>query len=144
MTQLLGWSGTLFACLGALLMAMRLPASRYAYVCYLAANAALIAYAMLRADYPLLALNVGLTLISVLGAWRWLARREERGPIPVTLECERFARARRAMQATFGPPPAMRTTGSARPRCGGRSVAEPCRTAARKERGDAVVGTAGH
>lgn len=133
MTQLLGWSGTLFACLGALLMAMRLPTSRYAYVCFLAANAALIAYALLRADYPLFALNLGLALISLLGAWRWLAQREERGPIPVTLECERFARARRAMRAT----------GSVRPRCGRLSGAQPCRTVSRKERTEAYAGAAG-
>lgn len=103
MISFLGWSGTLLACVGALLVALKMPLSRYAYVCYLFANALLISYAMLRDDYPVLALNLGLTLISVVGLWRWFRRRERRGPIEVTLECDRFARRQRAARAVFGP-----------------------------------------
>jgi hypothetical protein len=103
MISFLGWSGTVLGCVGALLVALKLPASRYAYVCYLVANALLISYATLRADYPVLVLNLGLTLISLLGLWRWFRTRETRGPVEVSLACEQFARQQRAARAVLGP-----------------------------------------
>lgn len=103
MISWLGWTGTLLACVGALLVALKLPISRYAYICYLIANALLISYAAVRQDYPVLVLNLGLTLISVLGVWCWFGRRERRGVIEITLGCDRFARRQKAMRAALGP-----------------------------------------
>lgn len=114
MISLLGWSGTLLACVGALLMTLRMSVSGYAYACYLVANALSISYATLRNDYPVLALNVGLTLISLLGLWRWSRQHERRGPIEITLECERFARWQKAARAAFGPGFISRSEGHAR------------------------------
>jgi hypothetical protein len=105
MISVIGWSGMLLACVGALLVALKLPMSRYAFVCYFVANAFLIGYATLRRDYPVLALNVCLTFISVIGMWCWFRRRERRGPVPVTIECDRFARWQKSMRATLGSHP---------------------------------------
>lgn len=102
MTDFLGWSGTLLGCIGALLLALNLPISRYAFVCFIAANALLICYASRRADYPVLALYLVMTLISLLGVRRWFRRRVGRGPIEVTLECKEFARRQRAARAILG------------------------------------------
>lgn len=103
MISWLGWMGTLLACAGALLVALKLPISRYAFICYLIANAMLITYAALRQDFPVLVLNLGLTLISLLGLWCWFGRRERQGVIEISLECDRFARQQKAMRAALGP-----------------------------------------
>lgn len=102
MISWLGWMGTFLACAGALLVALKLPSSRYAFICYLIANAMLITYAAVRQDYPMLVLNLGLTLISLLGLWCWFGRRERHGG-EISLECDRFARQQKAMRAALGP-----------------------------------------
>ena len=102
MTSFLGWSGAALGCIGALLLAMKSPASRYIYVCHLSANAFLICYATLRADYPFLVLNLGLALISLLGLWRGFRGRETCGPVEVSLNCEQFARRQKAARALLG------------------------------------------
>lgn len=103
MISWLGWMGTLLACAGALLVALKLPISRYAFICYLIANALFICYAAFRQDYQVLVLNLGLTLISLIGLWCWFRRRERRSGIEITLECDRFARRQKAMRAALGP-----------------------------------------
>jgi hypothetical protein len=102
MMSFVGWTGTVIACIGSLLLALKVPISRYAFVCYLIANALLISYAVLRTDYPLLANYLGLTLISLLGLCRWFTSREGRGSVQVTLECDQFARRQKAIRAAFG------------------------------------------
>lgn len=102
MTDFLGWTGTILGCVGALLLALNVPISRYAFICFIAANVFLISYASRRADYPVLALYLVMTLISLVGVRRWFRRRVGRGPIEVTLECEEFARRQRAARAILG------------------------------------------
>lgn len=70
-THIFEWTGSIFGLLGAFLLAINSPRlSRYGWVAFLAANIAMIAFAVrIQAD-GLLLQQIGFTLTSVIGLYR--------------------------------------------------------------------------
>jgi hypothetical protein len=69
------WAGSILGLLGAFLLATHSPVSRYGWIAFLGANAAMIAFALGIQAWGLLLQQVGFTCTSVLGlcrAWRRL------------------------------------------------------------------------
>lgn len=64
------WSGSLLGLLGAFLLATNTKASKYGWFAFLAANVAMIAFAILIDARGLLLQQVGFTATSLLGIYR--------------------------------------------------------------------------
>jgi hypothetical protein len=64
------WSGSLFGLLGALLLASNSRASKYGWVAFLAANCAMIAFAVAIDARGLLLQQIGFMATSLLGIYR--------------------------------------------------------------------------
>lgn len=64
------WSGSLLGLLGAFLLATNTKASKFGWFAFLAANVAMIAFAMLIDARGLLLQQVGFTATSLLGIYR--------------------------------------------------------------------------
>ncbi|MDR2837756.1 MAG: hypothetical protein LBV49_04185 [Azonexus sp.] len=71
MNSLLQWFGCAFGLLGALLVATNCRFSRWGFVAYLFSNAAWIAYSILIGAPGLLLQQVGFSITSLIGVWRW-------------------------------------------------------------------------
>lgn len=67
------WSGSVIGLLGAGLVASNTTVSGFGFIAFLASNYFWIAYALRVKSRPLLLMQVGFTLTSVLGIVRWLA-----------------------------------------------------------------------
>lgn len=64
------WIGCGFGLLGAALLALNCRVSRYGWLAFLAANAAMLVFAVDHAAYGLLAQQIGFSLTSILGIYR--------------------------------------------------------------------------
>lgn len=69
--ELVGWTGSVLAIVGTLLIALNCDYSRYGFVCNLLSSACLVAYAMLKGALPIATLNAVMVLVSVVGLLRW-------------------------------------------------------------------------
>lgn len=69
-TQLFEWSGSLLGLLGAFLLATHSSLSRYGWYAFLAANVAMICFALQIQAWGLLLQQVGFTATSLLGIHR--------------------------------------------------------------------------
>lgn len=72
---LLEWCGAGLGLLGALLLALNTRHSGWGFVAFLASNVCWIAFALMSGTYGLLTMQVGFTLTSLLGVYRWFGRR---------------------------------------------------------------------
>lgn len=77
MMVILGWSGVLLASLAVTFAMLMRASSRWAYFGYLLAQAPLASYALVRADYPMVALTLVLMLVGLLGLWRGFRHRAQ-------------------------------------------------------------------
>lgn len=73
MISVLGWSGVLLACVGALLLALRMPV---AYLCGVVASALLTSHALARSDYRVMMVCIGAMMVCCFALW--LRRRKRR------------------------------------------------------------------
>lgn len=71
MLSFLEWFGALTGVIGATLVAMNVPASRWAFVVYLVSNGCWAGFALLSGAWGLLLMQVVFTATSVLGIYRW-------------------------------------------------------------------------
>lgn len=80
--EVLQWVGAALGLSGAALLALNVRISPWGWVFFLASNAAWIAFGLLAAVPGLVAMQLGFTLTSLLGTWRWLmaARSTRRTP----------------------------------------------------------------
>lgn len=65
------WTGSALGLVGALLLALNLPISKYGFVAFLVSNLFWIAFALRIKAWGLLCMQLGFTLTSVAGIWRW-------------------------------------------------------------------------
>lgn len=70
MTIILEWTGCVFGLLGAFLLATNSKASRYGWWAFLAANIAMIGFAMNMQSYGLVVQQIGFMATSVFGLHR--------------------------------------------------------------------------
>ncbi|ART61459.1 hypothetical protein CBP36_21055 (plasmid) [Acidovorax carolinensis] len=70
MITLLEWGGSLLGLLGAFLLATHSRLSKYGWIAFLAANLAMVAFAIGIERYGLLVQQIGFTATSVLGLRR--------------------------------------------------------------------------
>jgi len=68
----LGWIGSALGLLGAALLAINLPISGYGWIAFLASNVAWIIYGLRTKTTSLLVMQIGFTITSVVGMYRWL------------------------------------------------------------------------
>lgn len=68
----LKWLGTAAGILGALLVALNIPASGWGFVLFLVSSSAWTTAAAIMRDRALAALNLAFTAINLIGIWRWL------------------------------------------------------------------------
>jgi hypothetical protein len=74
MTDFLQYIGAITGMIGALLMALNIPASRFAYVAYLASTIAWLVYGWM-SDIPGLVLMQSVFFVTTLiGLWKWFPR----------------------------------------------------------------------
>jgi hypothetical protein len=66
------WVGAGLGLVGAALLSLNLKASRYGWLFFLLSNFAWTAYGIRTDAYGLVAMQVGFTLTSLLGVYRWL------------------------------------------------------------------------
>lgn len=66
------WTGSLVGAAGALLLAMNLPISGYAWLLMLVSNGAWITYALVNRIGSILFMQVIYTITSIVGIYRWL------------------------------------------------------------------------
>lgn len=71
MAPMLDWIGCIFGLLGALMLALNLPQSRYGFWAYLVSNLAWIGYSALTAQIPLLLQTMGFLVTTLIGIYRW-------------------------------------------------------------------------
>jgi hypothetical protein len=71
MANLLQWAGCIFGLSGAFLLALNNRFSGYGFYLFLVSNAAWIAFAMLTSVQALSVQNIGFTLTSLIGIYRW-------------------------------------------------------------------------
>lgn len=71
MADILQWTGCIFGLTGAFLLALNNRLSGYGFYLFLISNAAWIAFAMLTSVQALSVQNIGFTLTSLLGIYRW-------------------------------------------------------------------------
>jgi nicotinamide riboside transporter PnuC len=71
MADVLQWAGCIFGLTGAFLLALNNRYSGYGFYLFLISNAAWIAFAMLTSVQALSVQNIGFTLTSLLGIYRW-------------------------------------------------------------------------
>ncbi len=64
------WSGAILGLLGALLLALNIRVSRYGWILFLAANIAMIAFALQIQARGLLLQQIGFVITSTLGLYR--------------------------------------------------------------------------
>lgn len=94
MTVILGWSGVLFASVAVSFAMLMRATSRWAYFGYLIAQAPLASYALVRADYPMVALTLVVMLVGLLALWRGFRHRERLTHISPRARCRRQRRGR--------------------------------------------------
>jgi hypothetical protein len=75
------WAGCVFGLIGAGLLALNIPASRYGWFGFALANAALILYAWQVQAFGLLVQQIGFSLTSALGIYRAF-RHSDRAGLP--------------------------------------------------------------
>jgi len=66
------WTGSLVGASGAMLLALNLPISGYAWLFMLASNVAWITYAIFNRIGSILFMQVIYTITSIVGIYRWL------------------------------------------------------------------------
>ncbi|WP_341744713.1 nicotinamide mononucleotide transporter [Azonexus hydrophilus] len=66
------WVGSITGLVGAGLLATNSPLSGYGFVAFLASNLCWFIFGYKTRAYGLLVMQVGFTLTSILGIWRWL------------------------------------------------------------------------
>lgn len=91
-----GWVGALIVGLCFLVGAM--SASVWQRVLQICGALPLVGYAAWRADYPMLALAVLCAAGALIAAWRQRRECRRARSVEVTLACDRFERARRAVK----------------------------------------------
>jgi hypothetical protein len=69
---LVEWSGSLTGLIGAALLATNSDVSGLGFVAFLLSNACWLAFALYTRAFGLLVMQIGFTVTSVLGIWRWL------------------------------------------------------------------------
>lgn len=69
---LVEWSGSLTGLIGAALLATNSDVSGLGFVAFLLSNACWIAFSLYTRAWGLLVMQIGFTLTSVWGIWRWL------------------------------------------------------------------------
>ena len=69
----LGWVGSILGLIGAALLALNFEYSGYGWFAFLASNVAWIAYGLRTKTRSLLTMQLGFTLTSIIGLYRWLA-----------------------------------------------------------------------
>ena len=70
--EVLGWIGSILGLIGAALLALNVSISGYGWIAFLASNVAWITYGVLTKTYSLLVMQVGFTITSFVGLYRWL------------------------------------------------------------------------
>jgi len=96
----LPWAGAATGAAGALWLALKVPSSRWGFVCYLVSNMCWIAYGLSTAQWPLLAMNGVFTAISAFGVVRWFTAAQRR-PVAPTMDVS--LRSSEAREAWSGP-----------------------------------------
>lgn len=72
MESIVEWAGSIMGAIGALLLAWNHPTwSRYGFVCFLASNFFLVAFAIITQANGLMMMQVVCTITSIIGIWRW-------------------------------------------------------------------------
>lgn len=72
-TNSLEWAGCAFGLLGSLLLALNSAISGYGFIAFLLSNACWMLFARQIKSKGLLLMQIGFTLTSVFGIYRWLA-----------------------------------------------------------------------
>ena len=72
-TNTLEWAGCAFGLLGSLLLALNSAISGYGFIAFLLSNTCWILFAKRIKSKGLLLMQIGFTLTSVFGIYRWLA-----------------------------------------------------------------------
>lgn len=75
--DLLQWIGAATGLCGALLLAMKVPASRYGFVAYAVSNAAWLGYGVLAGVPGMVAMQLGFLVTTVIGVRNWFFPRTE-------------------------------------------------------------------
>ncbi len=70
--EVIEWSGSATGAAGALLLALNIPFSGYAWILMLMSNAAWIAYARANHVHSILLMQLVYTTTSLVGIYRWL------------------------------------------------------------------------
>jgi len=74
MTTGLEWAGCVLGAVGALLLAMNRPYSGWGWIAFLGSNACWIVFGLTTGLAALVAMQVVMTVTSLLGVYRWLLR----------------------------------------------------------------------
>jgi nicotinamide riboside transporter PnuC len=69
--KVLEWAGTATGLVGAILLALNMPWSGWGFVAFLISNIFWISFAILRGYNGLLLLQIGFTVTSIIGIYRW-------------------------------------------------------------------------
>lgn len=72
LSQLLEWTGAALGLLGAALLAANHRYSGWGFLAFLLSNACWIAFGLLSHTYGLIAMQIGFSVTSVVGLFRWL------------------------------------------------------------------------
>jgi hypothetical protein len=87
------WVGCMFGLIGAVLLALKLPASKWGFVFFLLSNVFLLGFAIETHATGLVVMQIGFTIANVVGVFEWLVApiiRERRLTIPMAkLQSER-------------------------------------------------------
>ncbi len=73
MTDFLQYIGAITGMIGALLMALNIPASRFAYVAYMASNMAWLGYGYFAVVPGLVMMQSVFFVTTLIGLWRWFS-----------------------------------------------------------------------
>jgi hypothetical protein len=83
----LEWTGALFGLLGSALLAANKDWSRWGFVAFLLSNFCLIGYALEHRAWGLLAMQVGFTITSYVGIYRWFLSAGHHVVMPYSRPC---------------------------------------------------------
>lgn len=70
--QLMGWLGVATSWLGAALLALNIPVSKYGYVLFFASSLLMAWYAFRKSDMPFVIQNLFFICVNALGCYRWV------------------------------------------------------------------------
>ncbi len=81
------WSGCLLGILGAVLVAVKSPHARWAWVLWLVSNASWTVYGLATRNYALALQQGAFMITSTIGVWHWLLQPALRRPQAASAAC---------------------------------------------------------